>query len=435
MEEAPRSETNSGRASLHAELAGFSAAEREAYALRASQLRVELAEPCLTLAKNATIVRSRPVSNYPPVQHHAAVYDSSGEIIPHSQVLRGVEQACIVGHVPGRDIAPVEHVDEDVIYGGFVFTHFGHILLESLARLWASAPETSDTPICFQCRTDEIPAAARALFRLVGIEKAVRIVRHNTSFRSVAVPAPAFVIRHRAHRLFKQMFLTMADRALGKASFQVTEQPLYLSRTRLGSSQRTVSGEAAFEEALKRVGFHVVHPETLPIEEQIRLVNSHRYVVGPQGSAFHMLLFSRIANDSVCLTSDAPNGTYALCDALNGGRTWYVKACSRPPVFNHPRLKLWEYPELLDVGCALGELRALGLIGAVECQVSEQELTRGYRRRFLAKALDDAGRWRDASLLALADQLAAAEFVGDEEILRLRAASESVTASAGQKQP
>jgi len=154
------------------------------------------------------------------------------------------------------------------------------------------------------------------------------------------------------------------------------------------------------------------------------------------GSAFHMLLFSRIGNDSVCLMSGAPNGSYALCDALNGGRTRYLNVCSRPPVFKHPRLKPWEYPQLLDVNRALDELREFGLIGKVECRSpSADELKRGYRRRFLAKALGDAKRWRDPSLLALADKLVAAEFAKDEEIVLLHAASKSATRPARQKQP
>ena len=76
------------------------------------------------------------------------------------------------------------------------------------------------------------------------------------------------------------------------ADVKPSEQPLYLSRRRLTSRQRPVVGEPELEELLRDNGFAIAYPETMTIEDQVRLINSHADIFSSLGSAAHSILFA-----------------------------------------------------------------------------------------------------------------------------------------------
>jgi hypothetical protein len=65
---------------------------------------------------------------------------------------------------------------------------------------------------------------------------------------------------------------------------------LYVSRAQV--QQRHISNEAELVEALERHGFETVHPQTLPVSEQIELFAGVEAVVGSFGSGLTNLIFS-----------------------------------------------------------------------------------------------------------------------------------------------
>jgi hypothetical protein len=66
---------------------------------------------------------------------------------------------------------------------------------------------------------------------------------------------------------------------------------LYLGRSRLPPECRRVAGEDQLEGELRRRGWCVVHPETLPLAEQLRLLAGARIIAGCIGSAMHLLMY------------------------------------------------------------------------------------------------------------------------------------------------
>lgn len=92
------------------------------------------------------------------------------------------------------------------------------------------------------------------------------------------------------HRDAPLPFLEIGDRLCG--SVAQTGQPLHLSRGNLTEGKRRLRDEARFETFLREHGVLVVHPETLPMAEQIRLVRSHRVIIAPWGSALHLTNFT-----------------------------------------------------------------------------------------------------------------------------------------------
>jgi capsular polysaccharide biosynthesis protein len=90
-----------------------------------------------TIYENATIVH--PLR----AEHHwaavdAGVYDSACRFIEKSTSYHYLDEA--VGNFGKHTIdwSGVKYVDDDVIFMGHSWEHYGHFLLESCARLWAN---------------------------------------------------------------------------------------------------------------------------------------------------------------------------------------------------------------------------------------------------------------------------------------------------------
>ena len=396
---------------VHCELLKWRPEELQKHRRRLGALSYRIDDPAVGEHVGATIPASVKLvgagkvtkkSDTDARDHFGGVYAATGEVLPESCTKRGPagDAMCIIGPAAGHTPAPTEHIAGVGIYGGYLFRHFGHILTETVSRLWGARLKYGKAPIYMQSDGGKMPALAAELLDLAGLGGSIQIVKRDLSLDQVLVPEPAFVLRNRIHRVFKDLYLRMTDKALGSGPVYASEQPLYLSRTALRDDQRPIIGELDLEEQLLRSGVRVVHTEQLPLVDQIRCINAHRTVIAPIGSALHLLLFSRIAQDVFCYTKTPPNTSYLLCDALNGSQTRYLRTSEQGAVVEHPLLKHWEYPELLDVECTLSLLQDQGVIDRRPERPQRASIPpqQQYLRTYLSKALKDAARWRSLEL-------------------------------------
>lgn len=72
---------------------------------------------------------------------------------------------------------------------------------------------------------------------------------------------------------------------------------VYLSRSSLSDSSRRVEAEQDLENLLSLHGWHVLHPQNLPLKDQIRYLINARDVAGTLGSALHTLMYLGRCND------------------------------------------------------------------------------------------------------------------------------------------
>lgn len=236
--------------------------------------------------------------------------------------------------------------------------HYGHFLLETLSRAWAWSASRHEVAIIL---SPPIGDFARSLCSYIsGLEEGLEVITATTRFRHVTVASPAFSIAREAYVGFKRMCERIADRALGSTD-AISEQPVYLSRSRLGpQSSRALIGEDRLERLFEREGFRIVHPQSLPIAEQIAVVNQHKWIVAPTGSACHTRLFSRNVNHLLMLTSDQVHPNYVLCDVLSKGSTHYADVFRSPRMDERvpPSLK----PLMVDDDRLLHVVKHLGLV-------------------------------------------------------------------------
>lgn len=252
---------------------------------------------------------------------HACLFDSTGKRILSSCVERGIDT---LGYDPPDQIeVPQNYLDELVFYGGAIQGPFGHILTEGLSRIWHVMGTRGRVIVHAK---NGIPQWLRRLFEIAGIDSS-RFFQLDkpTVIKHVILPDSTF----RNGRDCKQEHTAFFE-AVGRklAPKKTLSETLYLSRRELPPNLRKVVNEKDIEHG------HVVFPEQIPVEDQIRLINQYDHVAGCVGSAMHLLLFRVNSIKSVSIYCASERGKYAnyrMIDDIKTLPTKYIEALTADP--------------------------------------------------------------------------------------------------------
>ena len=223
----------------------------------------------MKLLKNATVIPLEGTMD----SFTGGVYSSEGHFVEDSLLDRGK---------PGQLQKTVEYLEGTYIYGGCLFGHFGHFIWESLSRLYA-VRQCKNYPILFISPDD----GYRKIFKLLGINNEIRIVNVPTSVENLIYSPPGsslipLYITDEQINALKYYYFNVNDKnSNGK---------ILLSRSRLLFG--TIINEQAIEKILTKIGYKIIHPETLSLQEQVRLISTSGIVAGFDGSQFYSLLFA-----------------------------------------------------------------------------------------------------------------------------------------------
>lgn len=216
----------------------------------------------------------------------------------------------------GDDSWRLEHgVGPEVLLGdayllGSLQPHFGHTLLEGLSRTWAlqAYPELFGTmPLLVY--EPNLREYQRRFLELAGIDESriVHVPSGGLTVERLWVPDPAI----RSHRWITPLQGAVWQRISNSVSTDQPHRRIYLSRTRI--SERPLINEDEVEAFLSGLGFEIIHPETLPLDEQIRTAAEAAHIVGPVGSQMYLATFQKPGTRKTIL---APSNFYAKDDAL-----------------------------------------------------------------------------------------------------------------------
>ena len=230
-----------------------------------------------------------------------AAFDSAGRPIPDSLLTRTwARPVCEPPDIAGLDPGTIPTVEAPHLYGGPFFDHFGHFLLETLARTWAVA-ETGPLPLVWS--SGGPPATwQRDVLDLLGLAARHEFPAGPLRFRRLVVPSPGFRIQGQfAPRLAQ--FLARYDAG------SPDDAKVWLSRTRIATNRRS-RGEETLQSALAARGWRIVHPQDLAVREQLRILGGTRVVAGLEGSAFHAAVLLRDPRSTFVLLRRGPSANY-----------------------------------------------------------------------------------------------------------------------------
>lgn len=247
------------------------------------------------------------------------------------------------------------------LWAGPLTTHFGHFLLEGIARLWAVG-RFPDLPILVTPEGPlQVPSFRTAFLRAAGIgrDRLVAVDRPCV-LEQVVVPLPSLVHDGGGHTIHRELPLRVAEALDGPpTAVRPSDRPVHLSRSRLEPARRRAEAEAALERELRRTGFLVISPERLSLRRQIRLWRRHTTFTGQIGSAFHAALLAPDRRRTVVLAhEDGVPAHYATIDALCDTRATYAACLRTDPASPKQRT---HRDVLLDVEAALEAIRSAGL--------------------------------------------------------------------------
>lgn len=265
-------------------------------------------------------------------QQYGCLYDDGLRRIETSCVLRGREDRCLSKEAPffQQEMKTLATYEYPTVYLGYITDHYGHFLLESLAKWWflnqlalekshylihVDDPRVLDSPIFQTC----LLLAGIDREKVVYFDKPVKI-------KEVIVPEVSFQVRSHIHFAYRKMWANFLDTFdVGEAN--KTSQPLYISKSALTHGISKYLGEDKVENYLSSKGVFILHPQKHTVEEQIRLFNKHSRIFGIAGSGMHNIVFSRLPKTTVILSQPHVNPNYFLIDKCFDIDSTYLQAC------------------------------------------------------------------------------------------------------------
>jgi len=228
-----------------------------------------------------------------------------------------------------------DEIAGEFVYGGCAYGHFGHLLLETFARL--SVFFDFELPVLFTSLNHTRNELFWRFVDAVDLPKdRIKVVDAPSIVERLVVPAPDFRIRAGITLPFLRAFECLGDRIAVRDGLRQNSNPVpvYLSRSRMPKGRRYFFGEKLIEASLRAQGCDILFTETMTIEEQIAVALTRTHIIGFAGSALHTLVFCRGRKRVTYLSTDRVHTNFSLIESLkrNDAQEVVIDAISPPGV-------------------------------------------------------------------------------------------------------
>lgn len=195
---------------------------------------------------------------------------------------------CRAYHLPNSKII---YRKEKVVFGGILFRHFGHMIVDALSRMWWFA-ENPNTPYKFVFLMMEKQKFLFPEFlNLAGLtEDRYEIITEPTQFEEVIVPDEAIYSISGASPKWLQYFDLIKENVKNKEPSSLPIEKVYLTRTQLEYPDGI--NEEYYEKFYAARGYKIVAPEKLSLSQQINLISSAKEIVTTLGTLSHLAVFA-----------------------------------------------------------------------------------------------------------------------------------------------
>ncbi|WP_136799948.1 glycosyltransferase family 61 protein [Desulfosediminicola ganghwensis] len=254
---------------------------------------------------------------------------------------------------PLRDVysQPTKTIQEPVFYAGTKFDHYGHFILESLARL---SNYNGSPPLVWHCNEPGFKNWQKEILSFWNLNKRKHIfITKPTLFEKIKLTEPQYLIWDKFTDQHNN-FMSVID----KNDNIFENRKIWLSRNsnRTNFHPKTFNNEEEIEALLTMRGWVVVNPLDLSIKKQVSLFYNAKHIAGIEGSAFHSLIFCKKipAKVTIFTRKKQPNGNFTLIDKIkNSNQNFHYcrlgKSLNPKSVLNvlfrdqEPKLRLLNY--------------------------------------------------------------------------------------------
>lgn len=207
------------------------------------------------------------------------------QIPRHGRIIRGNETKDeFPDRLRGR---PASGKAGRYLYGGPFKCHFGHVMVDSIIRLWAFDRSRHDGVVFPALGKLPPPGWFYEVLEVFGVSRSdIIIVTSPTVFQELEFAEPGSTLRNGANDWYldrlRSLPLRITDDIPGK--------DLYFGRTHLIRKGRgTLMGETYFGELLCQAGFVYVRPEEFGIHTQVSMLAKAKRIVFTEGSSIYSI--------------------------------------------------------------------------------------------------------------------------------------------------
>lgn len=214
------------------------------------------------------------------------------------------------------------HTDE-VVWGGYLSSHYGHFLTETAALLWPVLPgaRKAGRRMAF-IAPSRLPSFVHEWLGAFGLEPLNLPSNGIIRFTSMCVPEPAWRLNAWISPVIRDIHLHVREHLV----IPVTPRHrlLWLSRSE-GPPLRSAHDERLLEWLLRDYAT-CIHPETLSLAEQVSMIENSDLVAGIVGSAFHTMLLAKTVPRCLYLCPSKIASAYIAQGSVVQGRDRFLRA-------------------------------------------------------------------------------------------------------------
>lgn len=244
---------------------------------------------------NAVVLPCRSIDG----KKHAGVLDDKGEFVALSAFYALSPVDCWGGgYEPAEE---PKHIDEDVVYMGRFWRHWGHFIMDLVSRLWYVQQADDSVKIIYD-GTEDMSGVYLEFMRLAGIDES-RLIRVDapTEFSSVIVPECSYKPGISCNIRYKRIFDMVAENALRESDIGdiYKGKRIYFTRRGLNLRIPLEAGEKDIEGLFRDNNYLIISPEKHTLVEQIVMLRQAGEIACVSGTLPHNMMF---AGDGAHLT-------------------------------------------------------------------------------------------------------------------------------------
>ncbi len=190
----------------------------------------------------------------------------------------------------------INEINEEVIYLGYIFNHWGHFLVDCSTRLWYLIDEWDHKKkLCFSVYENsnfKMIENIKKFFEYLGVnvEKQIIFINCPTKFKTVIVPEAGYI----ANSYYSKQYLKVFDKVVENIPYKdYGYKKIYFTRQKLVKARMSEFGEDLFEKIYMNNEYKIIAPEKCSLEKQVNLIRSAEDIVCMAGTIAHNMLFAK----------------------------------------------------------------------------------------------------------------------------------------------
>ncbi len=227
---------------------------------------------------------------------YAGVLDSDGYYVSESAIEGVVES--------GYQSQCEKTIDKKVVYCGYLVNHWGHFLVEAVARLWyfLENDETIDNYVfVIDCEEErEIKGNYKEFFELPGVWDKLEIINQPQKYREVVVPELGYERTKHFSEQFKNIFKTVGDNIVADGTWNRYDR-VFFTRSHLKKANQFEIGNDFVDSFFENNDYKILAPEEITLSQMIFYLRNSNVCAMVSGTLHHNVLFGNDGQDIIII--------------------------------------------------------------------------------------------------------------------------------------